>query len=114
MEIQSVPTLMAHRQIREDEVASGLRTIQIRNTSDGHTSQDGSGLRARAPSLGDETLMLQAHVQNKVGIITESDICSTALVGGIAIEDVQLDYRRRINWTTVGRGYRYQSAPRSQ
>lgn len=103
MEIQPILALVAHRQIGEDEVASLLRAIEICDTRDRHTCQDGRRLGRCASSLGDDTGVLQARVQDEIGIVAEGDVCPASVVVRVAIEDVQLDYRRRIDWATVGR-----------
>lgn len=103
VEAQPVTTLMAHRQIRENEV-SGLRwAIEISNTCHGHTSQHGACRRTGHASMGDGTSSLQRREQEEIGIVGEGDVGLGQVIVGVGFVDTQFHHRGRVNRSTVGR-----------
>lgn len=93
---------MAHRQIWEDEVSCWIRAIKICHSSHRRSCQDREGWRYyRQPPLGYRASILQCGEEEEVGIMGEGNICS---VVALALEDLELYDRRRIDWATIRRG----------
>lgn len=97
---------MANREVREQEVTGLSRTVEIGHAGDEHASQNrrsrgGGGLDA---TLGDGPSMLKGSKKEEVRIVIEGDILG--LLNGRALENAELDNRRRVNGTTIGGGLR--------
>ena len=75
VEVESVLALMSNGQIRKDEVAGGIRTVEIGHASDRHTSKDGHWLRSRMyPGLIDGTGGFEGSEEEEVGIVCVGNI----------------------------------------
>jgi hypothetical protein len=105
VEVQTVAALVTDGQIGEQEVASLDGTIEISHAGHGHTSENwrlvGSGSLDTA--IGDDASMFQSGIEEEVGVILEGNVAPLGLLPCRTLEDAQLDYRRWINRTTVGR-----------
>lgn len=108
VEVEAIESFMANRQIGEDEVASLGRAIQIRNASDGHTSQDGASRRlAVNATVGDGTGVIEGCKQKEVGVVGKGNVGLVHVIFRVGFENAQLDDGRGINRTAVGRGCPY-------
>jgi len=101
-ETQSVLSFVTNREIREDEVASLVGTIQINHTSHGSTGQysQTSWVVVRDTALGDRAGLFQSREEEIVGVHGKGDVIIFVL---LAIKDTELDDRGRVDRTTVGR-----------
>lgn len=96
-EVQPVFALVPHRQIGEDEVASGIWTIEISHAGDRHPGQNGHCVGDRMHSrLGDWPGTLEGGEEEEAGIIWEGDVLFL-----LAFEYAQAYDRRRVNGPTV-------------
>lgn len=99
-ETQAIVALVANREIREDEISSWSRAVQISHTRHWHTSEDRRGRRGRhSTGLSDGAGLFKRCVQQKVGSVRKGYIL---LVLAGALEETKFDNGRRINWPTVG------------
>lgn len=97
IEVQPVFALMAYGQVREDEVAGGVRSIEVGDTSDRHTSQDGHRLRDGVKTgLGDWTCGFQCGEEEEIGVVRVGDVLFL-----LAFENAQLNDRWWIYWTPI-------------
>ena len=97
-ETKPVLALMPHRQIREYEIASGNRTIEISNSSDRSTGQDRKRVwRRRDTSLGNGARVLKCCVEKELSAVGKGDIL-------LAVKDAQLHNWWWIDGAAVGRG----------
>lgn len=103
VEAETVCTLVANRQIREDKVSSLLRTIQVYHTGDGCSSQDTClilwlWLTAHGSN---GTSRLQCGEEEVARIHLKSNVLK---VVAFALEDLKFNNWRWVHWPTVGRG----------
>jgi len=104
VERQFITTLVANRQIREQEVASQLGSVKISHAGDRHASQHRRcvGRRGLESALGHDTGMLERGIEEEVGVMLESDIPLLGDFIGFTLKDAQLHDRRRVHRATVG------------
>ena len=94
-EAEAVLALVADRQVREDEVASWGRAIEVGHASDGRASQDReAGRCGRRAARSNSAGILETGVQEEVRIVREGHLV-------VVLEDAQLDNRRRVDRTTI-------------
>jgi hypothetical protein len=98
---QAVFSLMTNRKVGEDEVPSGLWTIQISHTSNRGSSQDGEGrLRlGRHAAVGKEPGILEGSKQKEIRFVREGNV----IFAVVSIKDAKLNNWRGINWAAIGR-----------
>lgn len=98
-ETQSILALMSDRQIWEDEVSSGVGTVQIHHSCDRSPSQDGShGWSLGHTAMRDLPSWLEGGEQEEIGIVGESDILLF-----LAFVDFEFHHGRWIDRPTVCR-----------
>lgn len=98
-EAEPVLALVADRQIGEDEVARGRGTVEVGHASDRRARQDGeAGRGGRRAAGGDGAGILEAGVEEEVGIVGEGDL-------GVVLEDAQFDDRGWIDGAAVSTGF---------
>lgn len=105
VEGEAVESLVADRQIGEQEVASLLGTIEVGHAGDRHTSQDRrrGGRRRLQTAMGEDAGMLECGEQEEVCVVGESDVLG--VLHGRALEDTKLHNRGRVDRTAVSRGF---------
>lgn len=104
-EIQPIQALMANRQVWEDEIATGRRSIQVGNASNWNTGQDRAGRwLALDSSVRHRTGPFEGGKQKEVGVVGEGDFCLLHVIVGVRFVDVHFDNGRRVDRTTVRRG----------
>jgi hypothetical protein len=105
VECQPVTAFVAHRQVREEEVASLIGPVKVSHARDRHTRQNrrlvGSGRLDAA--MGHDPSMFKRRKQEEIGIVQERDVLLLGFLPRIALEDPELDHGRWINRTTIGR-----------
>jgi len=93
---EAVFALVTDRQVREDEVAGGSRTVEVGHACHRSASQDRkAGRRGRGTAWGDSAGILKTGVKEEVGVVAERDFL-------VILEDAQLDNRRWVDGATVG------------
>jgi len=102
VETETIRALVTNGQIREDEVSSLFRTVEINHAGNGGSSQDACLVRWLTSGRSNGTGGLQCGEQEVTGVHLKSNVFE---VVAFAFEDLEFDNRRWINWTTVGRGW---------
>ena len=99
VEAQPVLALVAHGEIREDEVASLRGTIQVCHARNGHASQHRQRRLRRASSHGSNlTGRLQGCEQEEIGIVLERNVRLL-----LAFKHLQFDNGWRVDRSSVRR-----------
>lgn len=86
---------MADRQIREDEITSRSRTVQVGHASNGRAGQNREAWgRGRCTTWRNGAGILETGVEEEVGVVGKRNFL-------VVLEDAQLDNRRRIDRATI-------------
>lgn len=93
---------MANRQIGEDEVTGGGRTVQIGHTRGRDTGQNRRVGLALHAARGDLAVLLQAGVEEEAGIVVEGNLL--AFIPGYTLLDPQLDNGRWVDGPPIAVG----------
>lgn len=102
VEVEPVKAFVANRQIREDEIASLGRTVQVCNACYGHAGQDRADRRrSRITNLCDRASVFQRSEQEEVGIVGKSDVGFVHVIVEFGFVDTQFNDGWRVNRTTV-------------
>lgn len=100
VEAEPVLSLVAHREIGEDEVACRHGAVKVGHTGHRRAGEDRERCGHVVPTNGsDGAGGFEGGVQKEVGIVGEGDI-----VLGLGIEDLQLDDGWRVDGAPVGGG----------
>ena len=103
VEAQSILALVADRQIREEEVSGRHRSVKVGHAGHEHAGQDGEGLgRLGHAAVRDGPSGLERREEEEVGLVGKGDVLHRAI---FAFEDAQRDDGRRIDRSSVGRGW---------
>lgn len=104
VECQFIATLVANRQIGEQEVASQLGSVKISHAGDRHASQHRRcvGRRGLQTALCHNTGVLERGIEEEVGVILEGNIPLLGNAKLFTLKDAQLDDRRGVHGATVG------------
>ena len=103
VETQLIPSLMADREVGKDKVSSLVRSIEVDHASYRSASQDTCTVVDLTARLGRLSRGLQRGKEEVVGPHLKCDILEVLVI--VALEDTQLDNRRRVDGTTIGRSF---------
>lgn len=94
-------TLVSDGEIREDEVSSLSRSVEIGHARCRNASQDGRVVSGSIldTAMGNGTGLLQARIKEEVGIVVESNVL--AFLNGGTFNDAKFNNRWRINGSSV-------------
>jgi hypothetical protein len=100
--VELVKALVANRQVRENEVAGLIGTVQISHAGGWNTGQDRRVVIEAGLAWGLDAGISETGVKEEVGVVIESDVSCSFLVG--TFTNTELDNRRGVNRASVAVG----------
>jgi hypothetical protein len=99
---ESVFSFVTNREVREDEVASRLRAVQVNHSGNRSARQDGQSGRVIVgnASLSDRTGLFKSGEEKVVCIDSKGNV----VLGLFAFVDAKFDNRRRVDRAAVSGG----------